>query len=155
MTKNKTQSQTLSTNRRARFDYHIEQTLEAGIVLTGSEVKSLRSGKSSIQEAYAAYDKGDLVLVNAYIAEYSKASIYNHEERRTRKLLVHKKEAKKWGGAVQKEGMTIVPISMYFNSRGKVKIELGLAQGKKNVDRRQTIKEREWQRDKARILRTK
>jgi SsrA-binding protein len=140
-------------NRRARYDYHILDTLEAGLVLTGSEVKSLREGHASIAEAYAAADKGELWLINAHIPEWKAATRFNHEPRRARKLLVHKKELDKLSGAVKREGVTLVPISIYFNDRGRAKCEIGLAKGKKAPDKRETEKKRDWQRDKARIMR--
>jgi SsrA-binding protein len=143
-------------NRRARFDYFIDETIEAGIMLTGTEVKSLRSGRASINEAYAGEQAGELFLVNAYIPEYTLAGKFlQHEVRRPRKLLVHKKELNKLLGSIRREGVTLVPLSMYFNDRGIAKIEIGLARGKKKVDKRETEKERSWQRDKARLMREK
>ena len=141
-------------NRKARHDYFIEETFEAGIVLTGSEVKSLRSGRASINESYAAPDGNDLFLVNAHIPVYS-ASRDNHEPRRPRKLLLHRREIGKLQGAVQREGMTVVPLAVYFNERGIAKVELGLARGKQSHDKRQDIKSRDWQRQKARLMREK
>jgi SsrA-binding protein len=140
-------------NRRARYDYHILDTLEAGLVLTGSEVKSLREGHASIAEAYAAADKGELWLVNAHIPEWKSATRFNHEPRRARKLLVHRKELNRLAGAVKREGVTLVPISIYFNEKGRAKCEIGLAKGKKKGDKRETEKARDWQRDKARLMR--
>jgi SsrA-binding protein len=140
-------------NRRARYDYHILDTLEAGLMLTGSEVKSLREGHASIVEAYAAADKGELWLVNAHIPEWKSATRFNHEPRRARKLLVHKKELNRLAGAIKREGVTLVPISIYFNDRGRAKCEIGLAKGKKKGDKRETEKARDWQRDKARLMR--
>ena len=140
-------------NRRARYDYHILDTLEAGLMLTGSEVKSLREGHASIAEAYAAADKGELWLVNAHIPEWKSATRFNHEPRRARKLLVHKKELNRLAGAIKREGVTLVPISIYFNDRGRAKCEIGLAKGKKKGDKRETEKARDWQRDKARLMR--
>jgi SsrA-binding protein len=140
-------------NRRARFDYEILDTLEAGIVLTGSEVKVLRSGHASINESYAAEEDGEIFLINAHIPEYKAATRFNHEPRRPRKLLVHRRERDRLLGAVRREGITLVPLSIYFNKRGIAKCELGLAKGKRKVDKRQTEKARDWQRDKARILR--
>jgi SsrA-binding protein len=140
-------------NRRARYDYHILDTLEAGLMLTGSEVKSLREGHASIAEAYAAADKGELWLVNAHIPEWKSATRFNHEPRRARKLLVHKKELNRLAGAIKREGVTLVPISIYFNERGRAKCEIGLAKGKKKGDKRETEKARDWQRDKARLMR--
>lgn len=140
-------------NRRARFDYHILDTLEAGIVLTGSEVKSLREGHASINEAYATEDKGELWLVNAHIPEWKAATRFNHEPRRPRKLLVHRKELNRLAGAIKREGVTLVPLSIYFNEKGRAKCEIGLAKGKKKADKRETEKARDWQRDKARLMR--
>lgn len=140
-------------NRRARYDYHILDTLEAGLMLTGSEVKSLREGHASIAEAYAAADKGELWLVNAHIPEWKSATRFNHEPRRARKLLVHKKELNRLAGAIKREGVTLVPLSIYFNERGRAKCEIGLAKGKKKGDKRETEKARDWQRDKARLMR--
>jgi len=142
-------------NRRARHDYLIEDTLEAGLVLQGSEVKVLRSGQASINEAYADEQAGELFLVNANIPEYRAANRFGHQPRRPRKLLLHRKEMNKLLGAIRREGVTIVPLSIYFNERGRAKVELGLAHGKKKADRRQAEKDRDWQRDKARIMRSR
>ena len=130
----------IADNRKARFAYAIDGTLEAGIQLTGSEVKSLRGGKSTIAESYAQAKDGELFLVNAYIPEYNEASRFNHEPKRTRKLLVHKREAAKLAAATQREGMTLVPLKMYFNAKGVAKVELGIAKGKKLHDKRETEK---------------
>jgi SsrA-binding protein len=145
----------VADNRKARFSYSIEDTLEAGIMLFGSEVKSLRSGRSTIAESYAYAKDGELFLVNSYIPEYTQASRFNHEPRRQRKLLVHKREANKLAAAIQREGMTLVPLRLYFNPKGIAKIELGIAKGKKLHDKRETEKQRDWQRDKARLMRNK
>jgi SsrA-binding protein len=145
----------IADNRKARFSYAIEDSLEAGIMLVGSEVKSLRGGKSTIGESYAQAKDGELFLVNAYIPEYTKASRFNHEPRRVRKLLVHKGEATKLAAAIQREGMTLIPLKMYFNAKGIAKLELGIAKGKKLHDKRETEKQRDWQRDKARLLRNR
>ena len=142
-------------NRRARFDYLIEDTLEAGMMLTGSEVKVLRQGHASIAESYATEQGGELWLINAHIPEYKSATRFNHEPRRARKLLVHRKELNRLLGAIKREGVTLVPISIYFNDRGIAKLELGLAKGKKKADKREAEKSRDWQRDKARIMREK
>jgi SsrA-binding protein len=143
-------------NRRARFDYFIDDTLEAGLMLTGTEVKSLRSGRASINEAYAGLDHGELYLFNAYIPEYLQAGRWlQHEVRRPRKLLVHKRELNKLMGAIKQKGVTLVPMSVYFNDRGIAKVQVGLATGKRKVDKRETEKERSWQRDKARLMREK
>jgi SsrA-binding protein len=142
-------------NRRARHDYLIEDTLEAGLVLQGSEVKVLRQGQASIAEAYANETGGELFLVNANIPEYSAAKHFSHQPRRPRKLLLHRKEMARLLGAIRREGMTLVPLSIYFNERGRAKVELGLAHGKRNADKRQAEKARDWQRDKARIMRAR
>ncbi len=141
-------------NRRARHNYLIEDTLEAGIMLVGSEVKVLRKGSVSINEAYAAERAGELYLMNAHFPEYPAARI-NHEPRRPRKLLVHKKELNRLLGAVTRERMTLVPLALYFNERGRAKVELGVAKGKRKSDKREAEKERDWQRAKGRILRAK
>jgi SsrA-binding protein len=145
----------VADNRRARHNYSIESTLEAGIVLKGSEVKSLRSGKANIQEAYANAKDGEIFLVNAYIPEYTMANRLNHEPRRVRKLLVRKNEARKLASAVQREGMTLVPLKVYFNVKGIAKVELGVAKGKKLHDKRQSEKAKDWARDKARLIRAR
>lgn len=142
----------IAQNRKARFNYAIQDTFEAGIVLCGSEVKSLRTGKSNIAESFAVENHGELFLHNSYIAEYEGANRFNHESRRPRKLLLKKRELNKLIGAIKRKGITIVPLSLYFNKKGKVKVELAIAQGKEKADKRATIKEREWQRDKARIF---
>ena len=145
----------IADNRKARYAYAIDDTLEAGLILTGSEVKSLRSGKAMIAESYAFAKDGELFLVNSYIPEYSQASRFNHEPKRMRKLLVHKREASKLSSATQREGMTLIPLRLYFNPKGIAKIELGIAKGKKLHDKRETEKKRDWQRDKARLMRAK
>lgn len=145
----------VADNRKARHAYAIESTLEAGLVLTGSEVKSLRTGKATISESYAYAKDGEIFLVNAYIQEYLKASRFNHEPRRQRKVLVHKREVSKLAAAIQREGMTLIPLRLYFNPKGIAKIELGLAKGKKLHDKRESEKARDWARDKARLLRSK
>jgi len=143
----------VAQNRRARHDYFIEDTIEAGIVLLGSEVKSLRGGKASIGEAFAAEKGGELYLINAYIPEYSGANRFNHEPRRARKLLVHRREMRRLIGAITREGITLVPLDIHFTPRGIAKVTLGLAKGKRKSDKREAIKERDWQRDRARLLR--
>jgi len=145
----------IADNRKARFAYAIDDTLEAGLMLTGSEVKSLRTGKATIAESYAHAKDGELFLVNAYIPEYTQASRFNHEPKRTRKLLVHKKEANRLSMAIGREGMTLIPLRLYFNPKGIAKILLGVAKGKKLHDKRETEKQRDWQRDKARLMRAK
>ncbi|ATG48671.1 SsrA-binding protein [Celeribacter ethanolicus] len=142
----------IAENRRARYDYAIEDDIECGIVLTGSEVKSLRTGQSNIAESYASVDDGELWLTNAYIAPYEQA-MFPHEERRKRKLLVSRRELARLWQATGRQGMTLVPLVMYFNHRGKVKIKLGIAKGKKNVDKRETEAKRDWGRQKQRLLR--
>lgn len=146
-------TKTVAENRRARFDYHIEDVYEAGIMLTGTEVKSLRFGEGSIAESYAEIRDGQVWLVNANVPEFSHGNRFNHEPKRPRKLLLHEREIEKLFGAVERKGMTLVPLSVYFNSRGRAKVELALAKGKQTHDKRASIKERDWQRDKARILR--
>jgi SsrA-binding protein len=142
----------IAQNKRARFDYHFLDVLEAGVILTGSEVKSLRLGKVSINESYAGEMNGHIHLINANIQEYLDAKHFNHEPKRPRKLLLHKKQENKWLGAIRKKGVTIVPVALYFNKKGKVKLEIALGQGKQKADKRETIKERDWNREKARIL---
>ncbi|MBW6416518.1 MAG: SsrA-binding protein SmpB [Rhodobacteraceae bacterium] len=142
----------IAENRRARYDYAIEDDIECGIVLTGSEVKSLRTGQSNIAESYASVDNGELWLTNSYIAPYEQA-MFPHEERRKRKLLVSRRELSKLWQATGREGMTLVPLVMYFNHKGRVKIKLGIAKGKKTVDKRQTEAKRDWGRQKQRLLR--
>jgi SsrA-binding protein len=144
---------TVADNRRARFDYFIEDTFEAGIALTGTEVKSLRFGEGSIKEAYAEVRDGEAWLVNANIPEFSHGNRFNHEPKRPRKLLLHHREIEKLVGAVERKGMTLIPMSVYFNGKGRAKVELALAKGKQTHDKRATIKDRDWQRDKARLMR--
>jgi SsrA-binding protein len=144
---------TVAENRRARFEYFIEQTYEAGLALTGTEVKSLRFGEGSIAEAYAEVKENGVWLVNANIPEFSHGNRYNHEPKRPRKLLLHEREINKLHGAVAREGMTLVPLSIYFNGRGRAKVELALAKGKKTHDKRESIKERDWKREQGRLLR--
>lgn len=144
---------TVAENRRAKYDYFIDQVFEAGIALSGTEVKSLRFGEGSIAEAYAEVRDEAVWLVNANIPEFSHGNRHNHEPKRPRKLLLHVREINKLHGAVAREGMTLVPLSIYFNGRGRAKVELALAKGKKVHDKRDTIKERDWNRDKQRLLR--
>ena len=146
-------AKTVAENRRARFDYFIEETFEAGIALSGTEVKSLRFGEGSITESYATVHDGEAWLINANIPEFSHGNRFNHEPKRPRKLLLHAREIEKMIGAVERKGMTLVPLSVYFNSRGRAKVELALAKGKQTHDKRQTMKDRDWQRDKQRLLR--
>jgi SsrA-binding protein len=146
---------TVAVNRKARFNYEIGDKLEAGIVLSGSEVKSLRTGKANIAESYASAEAGEMYLVNAHIAEYAQAGRDNHEPTRPRKLLLHKKEMDRLAGAIQREGVTVIPLRLYFNARGIAKVELGLGKGKKLHDKRETEKRRDWDRQKARLMREK
>jgi SsrA-binding protein len=143
----------VAENRRARFDYAIDQTFEAGIALTGTEVKSLRFGEGSIAESYAEVRGAEVWLVNANVPEFAHGNRYNHEPKRPRKLLLHEREIRKLHGAVARDGMTLVPLLVYFNSRGRAKVELALAKGRKAHDKREHIKEREWKRDAGRIMR--
>jgi SsrA-binding protein len=145
----------VADNRKARFHYAIGDIFEAGIALTGTEVKSLRVGKATIAESYAAEAGGELWLYNAYIPEYLQANQFNHVTRRPRKLLLHRREIAKLKGAVEREGMTLVPLKLYFNPKGRAKIELAVARGKKLHDKRETEKARTWQRERARLLREK
>ena len=145
-------SKLIADNRRARFDYHIEDDLEAGIILMGSEVKSLRQGGANIADSYASVEGGELWLINGYIAPYAQAKTWGHEERRRRKLLVKGKELSRLWSATAREGMTIVPLRMYFNAKGVVKLKLGIAKGKKLADKRDTSAKRDWDRQRARLL---
>lgn len=145
-------SKLIAENRQARYHYAIESDLEAGIMLLGSEVKALRTGQSNIAESYASIENGELWLINSYIAAYQQAGVFGHEERRHRKLLVSKKELARLWTAVGREGMTLVPLAMYFNDRGKVKLKLGVAKGKKLADKRETEAKRDWNRQKQRLL---
>lgn len=144
---------TVAENRRARFEYFIEDVVEAGIMLTGTEVKSLRKGQASIAESFAEVKDGQMWLINATIQVFSHGNIFNHEPKRPRKLLLHAREIEKMNTAVTRQGMTIVPLSIYFNGTGRAKIEVALGKGKKLHDKRETSKERDWQRDKARLMR--
>ncbi len=145
---------TVAENRKARYNYAIEDDIEVGIALEGSEVKSLRQGRAQITESYAEVKDGELWLVNAHIEGYDKAKTFGHEERRRRKLLAHRKEIANLFRGTAREGMTLVPLSMYFNDRGIAKVKLGLARGKKVADKRETEKKRDWQRQKQRLLKT-
>ena len=142
----------VATNRKARFEYFIEDEMEAGIALTGTEVKSLRNGEANINDAYAEVRADELYLVNAYIQEYDKANQENHETRRPRKLLIHKKQIKKLIGKLKTKGVTIIPLSIYFNKKNLAKVEIGVAKGKKLYDKRESIKNDEWKRQQARAL---
>jgi SsrA-binding protein len=145
----------VAENRKARFNYEIEEKLEAGIQLLGSEVKSLRTGKANIADAYASSEGGELYLINAHIAEYTQSGRAHHDPTRRRKLLLHRREMGRLAGAIQKEGMTLVPLKLYFNARGIAKVELGLGKGKKLHDKRETEKKRDWDRQKGRLMREK
>ncbi|WP_281300122.1 MULTISPECIES: SsrA-binding protein SmpB [unclassified Iodidimonas] len=142
----------VSENRKARYNYAVEDTYEAGIALKGTEVKALRKGTANIAESYAEEKNGEIWLINAHIDEFSHGNIHNHEPRRPRKLLLHRKQINKIAGAIQRAGMTLVPLKIYFNDRGRAKILLGLARGKKAHDKREDIKQRDWDRQKQRLL---
>jgi SsrA-binding protein len=145
----------VADNRKARFNYEIGEIFEAGVALTGTEVKSLRSGKATIAESFATSRGGELWLQNSNIPEYLQASRFNHEPKRPRKLLLHKRQLAKLIGAVDREGMTIVPLKLYFNPKGRAKVEIALARGKKLHDKRETEKKRSWDRERSRIMRAK
>jgi len=145
----------IAVNRKARFNYEIGETFEAGIALTGTEVKSLRVGKATIAESYADARGNEIWLINANIPEYLQANRYNHEPKRPRKLLLHRRQINKLIGAIEREGMTLVPLKLYFNPKGRAKLDLALARGKKLHDKRQSEKKRDWQREKGRLLRQK
>jgi SsrA-binding protein len=153
--KNERAIKVVAENRKARFNYAIEDTVEAGISLTGTEVKSIRNGKTTIAESYADPKGGEIWLINANIPEYLQANRFNHEPKRPRKLLLHKKEINKLAGAVERNGMTLIPLKLYFNERGRAKILLGLAKGKKLHDKRETEKKRDWNREKGRLMRAR
>ena len=145
----------VADNRKARFNYQIGEVFEAGVALTGSEVKSLRAGKATIAEAYADARGGEIWLINANIPEYLQASRFNHAPKRARKLLLHKRQINKLIGAVEREGYTVVPLKLYFNAKGRAKIEIALARGKKLHDKRETLKKRSWERERGRLMRAK
>jgi SsrA-binding protein len=145
----------VAQNRKARFNYQIGETFEAGIALTGTEVKSLRGGKATIAESYADSRGGEIWLVNANIPEYLQGGRFNHAPKRMRKLLLHRRQINKLMGAVEREGMTLVPLKLYFNEKGRAKLELALARGKKLHDKRETEKKRSWERERGRLLRAK
>ncbi|WP_297322291.1 SsrA-binding protein SmpB [uncultured Bartonella sp.] len=155
MNKKKTSSayKVVADNRKARFNYEILNTLEAGVVLQGTEVKSLRFHHGNIAESYASFENGEFWLINSYIPEYTQGNRFNHDPRRLRKLLLSKHEMARWSNAVAREGMTIVPLKLYFNERGRVKLEIALARGKKIHDKRETEKKRDWNREKSRLMR--
>jgi len=146
-----TDEKTICVNRKARFDYSIEETYEAGIILTGGEVKSLREGHANLKDSYGRVDRGEMFLLNAHISDYKPAHYFNGEPTRTRKLLMHKKEILRLMGKVQEQGLTLVPLRLYF-TKGRAKVELALARGKKSYDKRATIREREVKRDLARAM---
>jgi SsrA-binding protein len=145
----------VADNRKARFNYFIDETFEAGVSLTGTEVKSLRQGKATIAESYADARAGEIWLVNANIPEYLQAGRFNHAPKRPRKLLLHKRQIGKLSGAVERDGMTIVPLKLYFNDKGRAKVELAIARGKKLHDKRETERKRSWDRERGRLLRLK
>jgi SsrA-binding protein len=145
----------IADNRKARFNYEIGEAFEAGIALTGTEVKSLRGGKATIAESYADARDGELWLINANIPEYLQGGRFNHAPKRARKLLLHKRQINKLVGAVEREGMTLVPLKMYFDAKGRAKVEVALARGKKLHDKRETLKKRSWQRERGRLMRVK
>lgn len=151
MAKPRPEDKSIAINRRARFDYHIEETFEAGVVLTGGEVKSLREGRANLKDSYGRIDKGEAFLLNAHISDYKPASYFNGEPTRTRKLLMHKKEIMRLMGKVQEQGLTLIPLRLYFKN-GRAKVELALARGKKLYDKRETTREREVKRDIARAM---
>jgi SsrA-binding protein len=155
MAEKKTSFKVVADNRKARFNFEIGETFEAGIALTGSEVKSLRAGKATIAESYADTRAGEVWLVNANIPEYLQAGRFNHAPKRPRKLLLHKRQIGKMSGAVEREGMTIVPLKLYFNDKGRAKVELAIARGKKLHDKRETERKRSWDRERGRLLRLK
>jgi SsrA-binding protein len=144
----------VAENRRARFDYFVEDRFEAGIALQGTEVKALRNGEGSIAESYATVEGEEVVLINSHIPEYKNGSWMNHEPRRKRRLLLKKREIGRLMGAINRQGLTLVPLSIYFNGKGKAKIELALARGKKVHDKRETIKERDWKREQQRLMKS-
>ncbi|MCE4224651.1 SsrA-binding protein SmpB [Methylobacterium sp. C25] len=145
----------VADNRSARYHYAIEDVIEAGIALSGTEVKSLRNGKATIGESYAGPSGNDLMLFNANIPEYLEANRFNHQPKRPRRLLLHRRQIDKLIGATQRQGMTVIPLKIYFNEQGRAKVELGLGKGKQNHDKREATKQRDWQRDKARLMRDK
>jgi SsrA-binding protein len=153
MAENKVVQKIIADNRKARFNYQVLDTMEAGLALTGTEVKSLRAGKATIGESYAGPSGEEFLLFNADIPEYLQANRFNHERKRPRKLLLHKRQINKLIGAVQREGLTVIPLKLYFNEQGRAKIEIALARGKTLGDKRETEKKRDWDREKGRLLR--
>lgn len=150
--KKKDSRNVVADNRKARFNYEIIDTMEAGLVLQGTEVKALRNGKANIAESYVSEEGGEIWLINSHIPEYVEANRFNHEPRRRRKLLLHKREMAKMAQSAEREGMTLVPLKLYFNDRGVAKLEVAIAKGKKTVDKRETVKKRDWDRQKSRIM---
>lgn len=150
---NEAPSPTIAVNKKARFEYHIEEEFEAGLVLTGTEVKSLRAARANIAESYAGPMQGELMVFNMHIPVYAHGNRFNHEPRRPRKLLLHKRQINKLLGQLKTKGTTLIPLTLYFNKRGVAKLKIGLATGKKQYEKREVIKKRDWQRDKARIIR--
>ncbi len=142
----------VAENRKARYNYELIEVLEAGLMLTGTEVKSLREGKANIAESYASFEEGEIWLINSYVPEYLQGNRFNHEPRRKRKLLMKAREVKRFSDAIDREGMTLVPLKIYFNDRGRAKIEIALGKGKKLHDKRQAEKTRDWNRQKAKLL---
>lgn len=151
--KSKNDRAVIADNRKARYNFSIEDVFEAGLVLTGTEVKSLRNGKANIAESYASVEGNELWLINAHIPEYLEGNRFNHEPRRRRKLLMSRREINRLGQAIDRDGMTLVPLKLYFNDRGMAKLEIALAKGKKVHDKRETERRRDWNREKARVLR--
>lgn len=148
----KSQKRTVVNNRRARYEFAILDVVEAGIVLVGTEVKSLRHNEANIADAYADEENGEIVLINSYIPEFKEANRFNHQPKRTRKLLLNAREIKKLIGQIKMKGVTLIPLSIYFNHKNIAKVELGICKGKKEFDKRETIKQRDWQRQKSRVL---
>ncbi|RYB03374.1 SsrA-binding protein SmpB [Lichenibacterium ramalinae] len=155
MAKNETNFKVVSDNRRARYNYEIGDVYEAGLVLTGTEVKSLRSGKATIAESYASAEKGEIFLINATIPEYGHGNRFNHEPKRPRKILLKSREIARLTQGIEREGMTLVPLKVYFNEKGRAKLTLAIGRGKKLHDKRATEKERDWNREKSRLMRDK
>jgi SsrA-binding protein len=155
LVKDETNYKVVADNRRARYNYEIGDVFEAGLVLTGTEVKSLRSGKATIAESYASAEKGELFLINATIPEYGHGNRFNHEPKRPRKLLMKAREIAKLAQGVEREGMTLIPLRVYFNDRGRAKLTLAIGRGKKLHDKRETEKQRDWNREKSRLMRDK
>ncbi|WP_306048984.1 SsrA-binding protein SmpB [Oceaniradius stylonematis] len=153
--KENTARKLVAENRKARFNFEIQDVVEAGLMLRGTEVKSLRNGEANIAESYASFEDGEMWLINSHIPEYLEANRFNHDPRRRRKLLLNKREIARMVNATDREGMTIVPLRLYFNDRGRAKLELAVARGKKLHDKRETEKKRDWNREKARLLREK